>query len=413
MNYKKEKEEGCTKIYDITFILDEYLEVENQALNEVQKIASYPGFRKGKVPFDIIKEHFLDALNEEIKHISVHKAVDEIIEKENLIPVVPPSVYDIKHDANLKKISFKLYFEVAPAFEPKGYTDFEIIKKIKKITDKDVENHIEQIRQYNAYLKPVDEPVSSDKFILVDYEIYENDKKIDEVKNEIIDMSSPQTIIGFEEAVMGSQKGDKREFETEFEGRKLKFIVNIRDIKVKVIPEMDDAMIKQLGAKDLDDLKKQIREILENDEKIKAEKSLVEQIENKLIENNSFPLPPSLVKQEMEELFELAKKRANIPQEQELDISKYEDKLRPIAERNLKIAYILHAISKKENIKATEEDFLKELDKVTSNLKTEQEISRAKELFNSRKSYIMATLTENKTMDFIKSKIRIKEEIVE
>lgn len=413
MNYRKEKEEGCVRIYDVSFSSNDYTSIENEALKEVQKAAIYPGFRKGKVPFEILKEHFHEAVNEEIRHISLHKAVEDIMDKENLIPVVTPSAYDIKHDPNSKKISFKLYFELVPSFEPKGYTDFEVVKRIKKITDKDVENHIEQIRQYNSYLKPTEEPVSNDKFILVDYEIYEDGKKIDEVKNELIDMSSPQSIIGFEEAVTGARKGERREFETEFEGKKLKFVVDIKEVKIKVIPEMDETMIKQLGAENLDDLKKQIKEILENDEKIKAERNLVEQIENKLIENNTFALPPTLVKQEIEELFEIAKKRANIPKDHELDISKYEDKLKPIAERNLKIAYILHAISKKENIRATEEDFLKELDKVISNLKSEDEIIKAKELFNSRKSYIMATITENKTMEFIKSKIKIREEIVE
>ncbi|MCX7641384.1 MAG: hypothetical protein N2Z20_01970, partial [Elusimicrobiales bacterium] len=294
---------------------------------------------------------------------------------------------------------------------PKGYTDFEIVKKIKKITDKDIDNYIEQIRQYNSYLQPVDEPVSNDKYILVDYEIFENGKKVDEIKNEVIDMSSPSAIIGFEDAVIGSKKGDVKEFETEFEGKKLKFVINIKDVKKKIIPELDENMIKQLGASDINDLRQQIKNILEKEEKIKSEKNLVEQIENKLIEQNSFPLPPTLVRQEIEDLFEIAKKRANIPDEQKLDITKYEDKLKPIAERNIKIAYILHAISKKENIHATEEDYLKELDRVISTLKTSQEIEKAKELFNKRKGYIMATITENKTMDFIKSKITVKEEI--
>lgn len=413
MNWRKEKEDGCTKIYEVSFILNDYINLEDEALCEVQKVVSYPGFRKGKVPFEIIREHFYDALDHEIKEIAVHKAVSEIMEKEKINPVVSPSVYDIKHDTSTKKISFKLYFENSPVFEPKGYTDFEVIKKIKKISDKDVDEHIEQIRQYNAYLKPVDETVSKDKYILVDYEIYENGNKIDEVKNEIIDMSSPQTIMGFEDAVIGSKKGDRREFETEFDGRKLKFIINIKDVKVRIIPDLDENFIKQLGAENIEDFKKQVRNILEGDEKIKAEKNLVEQIENKLIEQNSFPLPPTLVKQEMEDLFEIAKKRANIAENQNLDITKYEDKLKPIAERNLRIAYILHAIAKKENIMATEEDYLKELDKVISTLKSEEEVKKAKQLFESRKNYIMATITENKTMDFIKSKIKIKEEVVE
>ena len=413
MRFNKEKDEGCSRIYDVLFAEDDYINLEEQALLEVQKMVVYPGFRKGKVPFEIIKKHFYDTLEHEIKETAVRKAVGEIIERERLNPIVPPSVYDFKNDIKWKRLSFKVYIEVSPAFEPKGYTDFEVCRRIKKITDKDVDRYIDEIREYNAYLKPVDEPVSKDKYILVDYQIYENSNKVDEVRNEIIDMSSPQLIIGFDDVVIGARKGEKREFETEFNGRKLRFVVEIKDVKVKVVPELDENFIKQLGAENIDDLKKQVKRILENEERIKSEKDLIEQIENKLIENNNFPLPPTLVREEMEEIFEIAKKRAEVPSDQELDIKNYEGKLKPIAERNLRIAYILHAISRKENIVATEEDYIRELDKVISTLKNEEEIKKAKELFESRKSYIMATITENKTMDFIKSKIRIKEEIVE
>ncbi|MCX7641057.1 MAG: trigger factor family protein, partial [Elusimicrobiales bacterium] len=164
MNYKKEKNEGCIRIYDISFDLNDYVKIEDDALKAVQSVVTYPGFRKGKVPFEIIKEHFFQALSDEIRERAVHKSIDTIMENEKIIPVVSPSVYDIKHDSENRKISFKLYFEIAPEFEPKGYTDFEIVKKIKKITDKDIDNYIEQIRQYNSYLQPVDEPVSNDKY---------------------------------------------------------------------------------------------------------------------------------------------------------------------------------------------------------------------------------------------------------
>ncbi len=413
MNYKREKTEGCSLVYEVSFEPTAYEIIEKQAFNEVQKEVLYPGFRKGKVPYEIIKEHFSQAVREKVEKIAIGRAVGEIIERDKIIPVVHPSVYDIKHEIPSKKLSFKIYFEISPVFEPKGYTDFEIVKRIRKITDKDVANYIEQIREQNAYLKSVDAVASADKYVVVDYEIYEDGKKVDEVRNEMVDMSSPQQIAGFEEAIVGAKKGDIKEFETNFDKRRLKFVITVKDVKEKVIPDMDDAMIKQLGAKDMDDLKNQIRVFLEDEERIKSEKDFIEQIENKLIENNQFPLPPTLLRQEMEELFEIAKKRANLPAEYKPDVKDYEDDLKPIAERNLRISYILRAISKKENIKATEDDYLREVEKMIKNLKNEIEIDKAKALFESRKGYILALITENKTMEFIKSRIKVKEEIVE
>ncbi len=409
-NYKKIKEEGCSITYEVNIKDKDFSDLEEKAIIRVQAEVVYPGFRKGKVPVDIIKKHFYDAVKSEIKEVSVREVLDTIFEKEKIFPVVPPSVFDINMDEKNKKISFKLYLEQSPKFEVKDYTGFEVKRNLKTITEADIDNHLNMIREYNAYLKPVEgQSVSKNHYLIVDYEIYENGNKIDELKNEIVDMSSPQNIVGFEQAVLGANKGDTREFETEFDGKKMKFMVKINDIKEKVVPEIDENFIKQLGAKDMNDLREQVKKILEAEEVQKSEKSVIEQIENHLVSKNDFPLPPTLVKQEIEELFEMIKKRSNIPPDQKVELKDYEEKIRPIAERNLRVTYILHAIAKKENIKASEDDFYKELDRVIKTLKTEDEIGKARNLFEQRKDYIMASISENKTIDFIKSKITIKD----
>ncbi|MBP7795327.1 MAG: trigger factor [Elusimicrobiales bacterium] len=407
-SYKKIKEEGCCLTYDVNIADEDFSMIQGVAVERVRAEVEYPGFRKGKVPLDIINKHFSDAIRSEIRDIAVRNLLDLLFEKENIFPVVSPSVYDISIDPEKKSISFKIYIEQNPKFDPKEYTDFEVKRTLKKITDADIDNHINSIREYNAYLKPVEnEPVSKKHYIIADYEVYENGNKANEFKNQLIDMSSPDNIMGLDNVVIGANKGDIKEFENEFDGKKMRVVIKINDIKEKVVPELDDNFIKQLGAKDIADLREQVKKILEAEENERSEKELIENIENHLISKNEFPLPPTLVRQEMEELFEVIKKRANIPDTENVQLKDYEDKVKPVAERNLKITYILHQIAKKENIKSTEDDLYGELDKVVKSLKNEDEIKRARELFEQRKDYIMASMTENKTIDFIKSKIKI------
>ncbi|MEF3279595.1 MAG: trigger factor [Elusimicrobiota bacterium] len=406
--YKKIKEDGCCLTYEINIGGDNFSSVEEKALIRVQSEVIYPGFRKGKVPLDIVKKHFYDAVVSEMREVAAREVLDEIFESEKVFPVIPPAIFDSKFDGKLRRMSFNLYIEQTPKFEPKEYTGFNVEREIKKITDEDIDNQINLIREYNAYLKPVeDATVSKNHYLSVDYEIYENGNKVNELKNEIVDMSNPQKMIGFEEAVLGAKKGEIKEFETEFDGKKMKISVKINEIKEKVIPEMDENFIKHLGAKDITDLRDQIKKMLEKEEEQKSEKKLIESIENHIISKNNFPLPPTLVKQEVEELFELLKKRSNIPPDEKLELKDYEDKIRPIAERNLRITYLLHAIAKKENINVTDDDFYRELDRVLKDLKTEEEKNKAKEMFSQRKDYIMASIKENKTFEFIKSKINI------
>jgi trigger factor len=405
-NYKKIKEDGCCFTYEVEIKGDEFLKYEERAILRVQKDAEYPGFRKGKVPIDILKKNFANYIIHNLKEIIVIDILDDLYEKEKVFSVITPRILDFNLDEKEKRVSFKIYLEQNPKFEVKNYTDFEVKRNLKKITDEDIDNHIQTIREYHAYLKPVDESVSKKHYLLVDYEVWENGNKVQEFKQELVDMSSPQTIIGFDEAVIGKKKGDSVEFETEFDGKKLKFIVKILDVKEKVVPEIDENFLKELGAKDINDLREQVRKLLEFEELERSEKGIVEQIENHLISNNDFPLPPTVVREEMQEIFEMVKQRANIT-DPNVTLKDYEDKIKPIAERNLKVTYILNAIANKENIRATDEDYYKELDKVIKTLKSTDEINKAKELFEKRKSYIMAWITENKVLDFIKSKIKI------
>lgn len=410
--YKKEKEEGCVFIYQINLDDKKLAEIENNALLRVQSIVTLPGFRTGKAPLNLVKQKYSSMIRDEVIDLAAKYAVDETIKGENIFPIVTPVISDINYEPS-KKLSFKLRFECNPVFEPQKYENIKVTKRIHEITDEDVNKQLELIREYNSYLRAVPENAVIEKnhYVIVDYDVYENGVKMEKLsaKGEMIDMSSPQNIAGMTGAILGAKRGEEKEFETDVDGKKLKFKVKIVDIKEKVVPELDENFIKQSGLNSLDELKAQIRKILEAQEMEKAEKDVIRQIEDALIRENKFPLPPAVVAQETRELFEIYKKQANVENPDSLNIEDYISVLKPIAERNLAITYLLHNIAKKENIKATEEDFQKEMDKVISSLKTEEEIKKVKDIFEARKDYIMASIVENKTFEFIKSKAEIKE----
>jgi len=180
------------------------------------------------------------------------------------------------------------------------------------------------------------------------------------------------------------------------------------EIKQKVVPEIDEAFLKEAGVASVEALRENVRKLLERGETEKTEKDVTTQIEDALIKSNPMQLPPTLVKEEARELFEILKKRVN--PDEEIQEEAFMERLRPVAERNLSLTYLLHNIAKKEKIDATAGELSAELEKVLSRLNTEEERKKARELFEKRKDYIMASILENKTMDFVKSKAVIKEE---
>lgn len=409
---KKVKEDGCVHVFSVNVPPAELKEFTQAALVRLQSVVTLPGFRAGKVPLAMIKAQFPSMIKDEVMDIAAKAALPEVLKAGKVTPVVTPLLMNVNY-APEQSLSFELQLECSPQVEPKNYEKIQAVRKVKKISDSDVTKYIDQVREYNAYLKPVDEGAAVDKthFIVVDYESYDNGVKVagGDVKGELVDMSSPQTIAGLADNILGAKKGETREFKSEFGDKKMSFKVTVVEVKQKVVPEIDENFLKEAGVKDVAELRTNVAKLLERGETDKTEKDLLSQIEDSLIKNNPIKLPPTLVRDESRELLELLKKR--VPTGEDFDEDAYLAKLRPVAERNLSLTYLLHNIARKENIKASDEELGAELEKVLARLETEDEKKKAKELFEKRKDYIMASIVENKTMNFVKSKAVIKEEV--
>ncbi|MBI5743346.1 MAG: trigger factor [Elusimicrobia bacterium] len=408
---KKIKQEGCVHVYAVNVDQKSLEEASQEALVRLQSVVSLPGFRVGKVPLAMIKAQFPSMVKDEVLDIAAKSALPEILKESKLNPVVSPLLKNVSYEP-AKALYFEIQFECSPTLEPKGYEKIAATRKVHKITDAEVDKYITQVREYNAYLKPADESeaATKDHFAIVDYDMLENGVPVADaaVKGEIVDLSSPQTVAGLAEAVTGAKKGESREFDAPFGDKKMHFKVTVMELKRKVVPELDENFLKEAGVKTVEELKGNVRKLLEQGSSEKTEKDMLGQIEDALIKSNPLTLPPTLVKEEAQELLELFKKRA--PVEQHLPDESLLERLKPVAERNLSLTYILHHIAKKEKIEATDAELDAELEKVMARLNTEEEKKKGRELFEKRKEYIRASMVESKTMTLVKDRAVIKEE---
>ncbi len=408
---KKIKQEGCVHVFGVTVDPANLKTATEAALVRLQSVVSIPGFRTGKVPLGMIKAQFPSMVKDEVLDLTAKAAMPEILKADKVMPVVTPIMKNVSYEPE-KTLYFEVQLECNPQVDPKGYANIPVTRKLKKITDEDVTRYIDQVREYNAYLKPVEEghPVEKTHFVIVNYESYENGVKVadGDVNGEIVDMSSPQTIAGLADRILGARKGEAREFESSFGEKKMSFKVTVAEIKQKIVPAIDESYLKEAGVKTTGELRENVRKLLERGETEKTEKDVMTQIEDALIKSNPMQMPPTLVREEARELFEILKKRVN--PDEEIHEDAFMERLKPVAERNLSLTYLLHNIAKKENLTATEAELTAELDKAVARLNTEEEKKKARELFEKRKDYIMSSIVENKTMDLVKSKAVIKEE---
>ena len=143
------------------------------ALVRLQSVVSIPGFRTGKAPLGMIKAQLPSMVKDEVLDLSAKAAIPEILKADKVMPVVSPIMKNVSYEPE-KTLYFEVQLECNPQVDPKGYANIPVTRKLKKIADGDVTRYIDQVREYNAYLKPVEEgqPVEKNHFVIVNYESY-------------------------------------------------------------------------------------------------------------------------------------------------------------------------------------------------------------------------------------------------
>jgi trigger factor len=389
----------------------------HNALLQAQAKAQIQGFRTGKVPLDLVRKNFERHILERTADTLIRHASGKALDKTKLKAVMIPSVTkaDFATLKENKSFSFEVSVDVAPEFKVTGYSGIEIIKKSQTVTDKELDEHIRQILEHNANLETLGEGarVEDDSFVVVKYSGSKNgieDKKYSS-DSELVDMSAPQTIAGLAESVRGAKKGDVKTFDSKTDEGDITFSVTIEEIKKKVLPDLDDSFAKEMGFECVDKMKASVKEGMEKEAKFNSERDATRQIEDALVKANSFELPKSLVEYHtalalenfMQKMFD---GKQNMPEENK---KAFADRIRPSVERDLKIGYITQAIAESEKIFPTEADWQAELDKaVESQAKNKEDKGRITKFFNDRKDDIMATLSERKVFDSLKSKAKIR-----
>lgn len=385
------------------------------ALVQIHSRVQMPGFRVGRVPLNTVKENFKEQIKDRALELVVKNSLTSVLEQEKINPISTPMVQKVDYREN-KPLKFDANIETAPKIEPKNYENINISKPSLKVTDELLKQELENIRRHNARLEAETEntPVSENNYAVVDFKAYKGDKELPEYSQtgEIVDMSSPQTIKGLAECIKGAKKGETRQFQTELKNENITFKITVNEIKKKILPELNDDFAKEINYENYEKLKTHILELMSANMKRQTEEKMIKQIEEHLVKHNDFDMPQSLIEQNTDLHFQ--RMLGSAGNERKIEISeeqknKYRQQLRPAVERDLKIAYLLHAIAEKENIKVTDEELKKELDISIEKAKTDKEKEHIRQVFDSKKQNILLAVKERKVFDFLKSKAKITE----
>ena len=414
---KQLSKEGCRVTLSVEAVPALVTKNFQNAAVQVQSRAQMQGFRAGKVPLDLVKQNFAGHIKERALDLTVKSAISAAVTEAKLDAVGVPTL--TKADfANFKEgngFSFEIAVDVAPEFDVKDYTSIEITKKPDTATDEEVAENLNRVLDANARLESAQDGATIDDkcYAVIHYTGKRNgadDYKLS-ADSELVDMSAPQTMPGLAEGLKGLKKGDEKDIEAKDGNDTLSYHVTVDDIKNKIVPALDDNFAKDMGFDTLDALKAKVKESLDAQAKQTAQRDEVAQIENHLVKMNNFALPQSLVEEYTESsLHNFVHNMTQLKPEQLTQEQRkaFEERIRPTVEKDLRIGYIVHAIAKKENLHATDDDWKAELDKSLASSQNKSDEKKIKAFFDERKEHILATLTERKVFDFLKEKATYK-----
>jgi trigger factor len=302
---------GLERLVTVSVPAEKIEEEVNLRLRDLARKAKLDGFRPGKVPMHVLKSRFSTSILQEVAKDMVPSTLDEALRKENLVPAGSPKVESLQIEPG-KDLEFKAVVEVFPEVTTNELNQAEIEIIRAEVKDSDVDKMIETLRNQNKEWHAVERPVAKDDKVVIDYEGFLGEVPFADGsgKGYEVVIGSGAMISGFEEGLLGSEKGKDCELHVRFPedyshknlaGKEATFKVKVHEVMEGTLPDLDDAFAKKFDIHEggMDALRMDIKKNMVSDLDRRVSALNREKVFDKLIEANSFELPMALIDQEI------------------------------------------------------------------------------------------------------------------
>lgn len=303
-----EKISNIERKITISIPVDQIESTYTKKLNEFAKKANIKGFRPGKAPLSYISQRFGQEIRFEVINEVMQNSIYEALKEHKLTPVSTPQVAP-KEMGEGKPLEFEVTFEVIPEIEKVNFSMDEIEKLKVDITDKDIDYVLKHLAKQNAKWTDVDREAKKGDRVVLDYEMLIDGKSEQKDENFNFEIGQKKLLPGFEEAIINSKAQEEKKFTLQFPedfadkekaGKSADFIVKIKKVVEAEIPEIDSKFVKDMAiaSGEVDDLKKQVRESLEQERDRILKDKIKDQVFEHLYAGNPIEVPKALIERE-------------------------------------------------------------------------------------------------------------------
>jgi trigger factor len=377
--------------------------------SELGRTAKVKGFRPGKVPRNVLKQLFGARVRQEVLNNLVESGLGKAVEKHQLAVVAVPPLETTPQLKQGEPLTFTAKLEVRPKIDEVDIEGIALTRGAASVSEDEIDAALERLRNQHAEIVAVDppRPANDTDILTCDYQV-----SIEGVDRPDFAATGRPIELGgdllpeLKSGLVGKQVGDKARIEVkfpekqggEFAGKAGAFDIEVKEIKHKVLPTLDDEFAKDVEAGTLAELRQKTRDNLEGNAKERVEGELREQLVDKVLEKNPVEVPPSLVTQQqqamLQEYVRMMRMTGQPITEELLENTKQD------AEKRVRAALVLGAVARLKNIRIDATDVDKRLEEMAQ--QSGKHIAKLRaELQGEQREVLESQILEEKLLEYL------------
>lgn len=371
---------GCKRLIRVEVPAVRVRQVYDETVKEISKHVRLPGFRPGKAPRSVIERTFGDELRQETQNRLIRETLKEALEKHSLQQLTREEVEVPEPLHPDRPFFYVATLEVYPEFELPDYRQIPVQIEERQVTEQDIERAFRVLQEGKATYQTVDRPIKEGDVAVISFrgslqggrsfrDIDEKLAWLDGQEEFWLKIEPEQLIPGFALQLLGARAGEKRQVNLQIPpdfqvqalaGERAQFEVEIRSVREKVLPEINEEFAKSYGAENLERLRQGVIADLQRELQHSRKRRIREQLVAALLGRASFELPESLVQAETRDIvYDIVRTQAERGLTKE-EIDARRDEIYSVASRSardrVKLRFLLLKIAEKENVKVTDQE---------------------------------------------------------
>jgi trigger factor len=404
---------------------DRIADAVQSKLKDLTRTVKMKGFRKGKVPLKVVQQQYGSQVRQEVIGDVLQASFYEAVSQEKLRPAGMPT-FDTKEMAPGKGLEYTATFEVYPEVAIADLSQQSIEKPVCEISDADVDNMIENIRNQNTAWETANRAAKEGDQINIDFKGMIDGEAFEggEGKGMTVQIGQGRMIAGFEEGLKGAKSGDDLTLNLTFPdnyqaehlaGKPVEFAIHVNTVEAPKLPEVDAEFAKKLGVSDgdLDKMRDEIRNNMQRELENKIKSRLKEGVMDKLLASHEIDVPAALIDNEAQAL--VNQMRQNLmsqgmgQQDLKLDPAMFSDQ----AERRVKLGLIMSEIVKQHDLQVDPEKVKAMVESIAAPYEHPEEVVKWYYADKRRLAEVESLVFEEQVVDWVMDQVKVEEKGIE